>query len=102
MTKPESWKHSGISKSEAVEMLEAAVNMPGVIPRDLGRAWRMVEGGIWGMCKECHKEIPGARLKILPTATRCVSCGRKAETAIQKRPGFVPGRAYPSAMPRFR
>ncbi len=38
-----------------------------------------IEDGTYGLCEECHGEIPFDRLEALPFATLCVSCKRKQE-----------------------
>ena len=30
-------------------------------------------------CEDCGKQIPPQRLRVVPTATRCVDCQRKYE-----------------------
>jgi DnaK suppressor protein len=37
-------------------------------------ALRCLEGGDYGYCAECGKEIPDKRLAIDPTIARCVDC----------------------------
>lgn len=41
---------------------------------------RMAEGA-YGICEDCGKPIPEARLKAMPEATRCVECQRRYEAA---------------------
>ena len=31
------------------------------------------------VCRDCGEPIPGARLRILPTACRCVACQEEAD-----------------------
>ena len=33
-----------------------------------------IEAGNYGECSNCGAEIPAARLRAVPTATRCVNC----------------------------
>lgn len=43
--------------------------------------------GDYGQCEDCGKDIGFARLEAQPTATRCVHCQEKAETApLSRRP----------------
>lgn len=49
--------------------------------RDLAEAWEQVEGGAYGVCATCGCRIPPRRLKALPTATLCVACQERRETA---------------------
>ena len=37
--------------------------------------------GTYGVCQDCGKKIPKARLEARPEATLCVDCQRKRETA---------------------
>lgn len=37
-----------------------------------------IEDGTYGICESCGKSIPMARLDVLPYATLCVDCARKA------------------------
>jgi DnaK suppressor protein len=36
---------------------------------------RRIERSDYGICVKCNKPIPFERMKAVPTATRCVSCG---------------------------
>jgi DnaK suppressor protein len=42
------------------------------------RALEQIEQGTYGICESCGKSIPLARLDVLPYATLCVDCARKA------------------------
>lgn len=37
-----------------------------------------VNDGTYGICESCGEAIPVARLEVLPYATTCVNCARKA------------------------
>lgn len=37
------------------------------------------EAGEYGICVDCGRSIPIARLRARPTATRCVDCAARAE-----------------------
>jgi DnaK suppressor protein len=37
--------------------------------------------GTYGICEDCGKPIPAARLQAMPEATRCVECQRRREAA---------------------
>jgi RNA polymerase-binding protein DksA len=39
-----------------------------------------IEEGTYGKCADCGCDIPEMRLEILPYASYCVDCGRKAES----------------------
>lgn len=59
------------------------------------KALQRVNEGTYGLCEDCVKPIPLARLKVLPFAKLCVSCQQAEEK------GAVMGRrpAAPSAPP---
>jgi phage/conjugal plasmid C-4 type zinc finger TraR family protein len=38
-----------------------------------------------GICADCGEEIPAARRRALPSATRCVECQAEAERVNDKR-----------------
>lgn len=42
------------------------------------RALARIERGQYGICESCGEPIPVARLEVLPYATTCVACARKA------------------------
>ena len=42
------------------------------------RALEMVKAGSYGICESCGKSIPLNRLDVLPYATHCIDCARKA------------------------
>jgi RNA polymerase-binding transcription factor DksA len=41
-------------------------------------ALKRIDGGVYGKCVECGKDIAETRLKALPEAERCLSCARKS------------------------
>jgi DnaK suppressor protein len=46
--------------------------------RKVDHALDRVESGTYGTCESCGEAIPVARLEVLPYATTCVNCARKA------------------------
>jgi RNA polymerase-binding protein DksA len=42
------------------------------------RALELIDDGTYGTCESCGKSIPLNRLDVLPYATLCVDCARKA------------------------
>lgn len=40
-------------------------------------ALERVDAGKYGICESCHKDIPVARLDVLPYVTLCVDCARR-------------------------
>ena len=45
----------------------------------IDRALAQIHGGDFGCCSDCGGDIPYARLKAFPTATRCTACQTKRE-----------------------
>jgi DnaK suppressor protein len=41
---------------------------------EIERALNKIDNGTYGLCEKCGKEIPRARLKVLPHAPLCVAC----------------------------
>lgn len=46
---------------------------------DVRAALLRVENGTYGTCAACGGEISAKRLEVLPTATLCIECARKAD-----------------------
>jgi RNA polymerase-binding protein DksA len=46
---------------------------------EVNRALEEIDAGRYGICRDCEGEIPAARLKVLPFATRCVACQASTE-----------------------
>jgi DnaK suppressor protein len=55
----------------------------------IDRALKRLQAGEYGLCDDCEEEIPEARLRALPFATRCRNCQEAAEQseARQRRSG---------------
>ena len=47
--------------------------------RQIERALSRLEAGDYQQCSRCGEDIPGARLKALPTTSLCVDCASEAE-----------------------
>jgi DnaK suppressor protein len=47
--------------------------------RRIAEARRALAEGSYGICKDCGREIPPARLEAAPEAVRCVDCQRLFE-----------------------
>lgn len=45
--------------------------------KDIDKALKKIEIGKYGKCEKCKKDIEGKRLKAVPEARLCISCGRK-------------------------
>lgn len=42
--------------------------------REIDKALKRIEEGLFGLCEECEKPIPKARLSAIPYARLCVKC----------------------------
>jgi DnaK suppressor protein len=42
------------------------------------QALRNINSGKYGKCEKCGKPIEEKRLEAMPTATKCISCSKKA------------------------
>jgi DnaK suppressor protein len=49
---------------------------------EIDRALADIDAGRYGTCRECGEEIPKARLKVMPFATRCVGCQARSEAGL--------------------
>ena len=64
------------------EVVAAVVDTRARQLEEIDRALADIDAGRYGICRECGEEIPKARLKILPFATRCVACQGRLETGL--------------------
>ena len=48
---------------------------------EIDAAQRRLETGVFGVCEGCHRAIPLARLRAVPTARRCATCQAREEAA---------------------
>ena len=48
---------------------------------EIDAAQRRLEAGVFGVCEGCHRAIPLARLRAVPTARRCATCQAREEAA---------------------
>jgi DnaK suppressor protein len=44
------------------------------LEEEVRAALEKLEAGTYGVCDDCQRPIPQARLEVLPWATRCVAC----------------------------
>ena len=58
--------------SEDINLRRLAVHRKAL--HDIDESLRKIEEGSYGICEECGEEIGEKRLKVLPTATLCVTC----------------------------
>ena len=61
------------------EVIAAVVDTRARQLEEIDRALADIDAGRYGTCRDCGEEISRARLKILPFATRCVTCQGKME-----------------------
>ena len=47
--------------------------------KEVGQALEDLKAGRYGICRECHEPIAKSRLKVMPFATRCVTCQAQLE-----------------------
>ncbi len=66
------------------ETAEALLAVEEVELAQVLRALRAHAEGQYGKCEDCRMEIPLARLRARPVATRCASCQEKAERAASR------------------
>lgn len=45
--------------------------------QEVNKALKRIEDGVYGICENCHEEIPEERLKVFPSAALCIKCGKK-------------------------
>jgi DnaK suppressor protein len=64
------------------EVVAAVVDTRARQLEEIDRALADMDAGRYGICRECGEEIAKARLKILPFATRCVTCQGRLETGL--------------------
>jgi DnaK suppressor protein len=48
---------------------------------DIEAALARLRAGAFGLCEDCHGEIPMPRLRAIPSARRCLTCQRVREGA---------------------
>ena len=48
-------------------------------------ARRALADGTYGTCRDCGREIPPERLRVMPEAVRCVDCQRHYEALHRQR-----------------
>ena len=58
--------------------------------RQVKQAQRALADGKYGICVDCGKEIPAARLQAIPESIRCVEDQRLYEARLRQRGGASP------------
>ncbi len=51
------------------------------------KALQRIHDGTYGVCSDCGRNIPAARLQVKPEATRCIAC----QTDYEERAAFRGG-----------
>lgn len=51
--------------------------------RDIEQALIRIATGVYGVCIDCEADIPVERLAAYPTATRCLACQQRHESATE-------------------
>ena len=64
------------------EVVAAVVDTRARQLEQIDRALADMDAGRYGTCRECGEEIPQARLKVMPFATRCVGCQARMEQGL--------------------
>ncbi len=49
--------------------------------RDVKKALKQIENGIYGVCKYCGKQIETKRLEIRPSSASCASCKKAIQSS---------------------
>ena len=68
-------------QNEQTETLMLLLQNEGKTRTRVLHAIDMARHGLRGVCEDCEKKIPAARLEAVPYATRCVKCEENAEGA---------------------
>ena len=68
------------------EITAAVVERQAQELEEVTRALEDIEAGRYGLCRDCARPIPAARLRVRPSATRCVACQAELEKAGASRP----------------
>ncbi|NUQ38571.1 MAG: TraR/DksA C4-type zinc finger protein [Caldilineales bacterium] len=76
--KPEFGLGTGSTGSFTWEMALARRDRIAARIAEIMEALERAEAGRYGLCETCGKEIDPERLEIVPTATQCIDCARKA------------------------
>ena len=69
----DSFADAGAVTAERTERLGLVDALVGQL-REVEKALERIEQGTYGICAECGKEIPPARLEARPESTLCVDC----------------------------
>lgn len=73
----ESFADAGAATAERTERLGLVETLKGQLS-EVDRALERIADGTYGICAECGREIPAARLEARPESTLCVECKSRA------------------------
>lgn len=73
--------HSTLARESSFEIGSLDFNTVAQIDHVL----RRIESGRYGVCEDCGKRIPEARLSILPFACLCIECKKRDEQETENR-----------------
>lgn len=59
---------------------------------EIDHALAKIDGGTYGLCEKCGKDIPPRRLEALPFATLCVPCQSTADKLMRSGHGAMRAR----------
>ncbi|MCS6956676.1 MAG: TraR/DksA C4-type zinc finger protein [Patescibacteria group bacterium] len=59
------------------ETIEAQINDLQKKVSDIDNALRKIQKNQYGICERCKKNIPQARLKLIPEASYCIDCEKR-------------------------
>ncbi len=75
---PKDWEELATHR-ENDEVIESLDERTRAQILEIKQAIARMDAGEWQICAECGADIQPARLKILPTTTRCVNCAETQE-----------------------
>ena len=55
---------------------------------DINDAFQKLFDGTYGVCEDCRKRIPEARLRLIPAVSLCVACKRDRERLTESQAEF--------------
>jgi len=69
-------KRIGDGTTEAVERISSTLTARSIDQsiRDIDAVIQRIDGGAYGVCEACGKDIPAARMEARPASVRCVDC----------------------------
>jgi DnaK suppressor protein len=74
------------ASESAVNDVEACVSeLRAVELVEINDAFQKLFDGTYGTCEECGKQIPAARLRLIPAVSLCVACKRQRERLKESR-----------------